>query len=75
MAAQNNQAVDVSDLLIAYGAHIDVVDADGNTPLHIVANLEFPHFLDDEIVQNLLDHGVDPLVRNRFSQTAWGDSG
>jgi ankyrin repeat protein len=46
-------------LLIQYGAHPDVADAEGNTPLHCAAQRGT-----EEVAKYLLSIGANPYARN-----------
>ncbi|CAH2090437.1 unnamed protein product [Euphydryas editha] len=58
--------LDIIQLLLDYGAIIDVQDSDGDTPLHCaVLNIQY------EAVTTLLHAGADPEIRNEINCTAF----
>ncbi|XP_072931434.1 uncharacterized protein [Epargyreus clarus] len=56
--------IDASEMLIKYGAMIDVQDFDGDTPLHDAAGSTQP-----QAVNVLLHAGADPEIKNESSYT------
>lgn len=67
-AAQEN-ALDVAQLLLDSGAHIDAANAHGNTPLFVAV---FNSRGDGEMIDLLRKNGADPYARNSHGQTPVG---
>ncbi len=63
--AVENNAVEFSDLMIANGASINVLDNNENTAIHYVVGRALP-----ETVQYLLDSGIKWENKNKSGQTA-----
>ena len=51
--------------LIAWGADMNAVNAEGNTPLHLAVQYEAY-----KAAKFLLDHGVDATIKNKLGKTA-----
>lgn len=56
---------DIAILLITHGAHLDIRDKKGNTPLIQAANKR-----NLQVIQILLKHGADTRIRNKQGNTA-----
>ena len=54
----------IIDILILYGADFNVLDVDGDTPLHYAISNN-----NQKIVKNLLQHKVNPLIKNNKKLT------
>ncbi|KAJ1796759.1 hypothetical protein LPJ59_003548 [Coemansia sp. RSA 2399] len=60
-AAASWKHIDLLKYLIANGGNVNIVDADGDTPLHICEDVE--------CAQILLDNGADPNIENHEGLT------
>ncbi|HLW08462.1 MAG TPA: ankyrin repeat domain-containing protein, partial [Marinilabiliaceae bacterium] len=67
MVAAKNDNLEVMDMLITLGADVNHQDINGNTALHVLANLGKES---SEAFQKLLDNGAKMNIKNVRGQTA-----
>ncbi|MFA7613446.1 MAG: ankyrin repeat domain-containing protein, partial [Candidatus Caldatribacteriota bacterium] len=67
MVAAKNDNLEVMDMLITLGADVNHQDINGNTALHVLANLGKES---SEAFQKLLDNGAKMNIKNVSGQTA-----
>ena len=63
LAAKNIYGKELCQILIEHGADPNVADGDGQTPLHIAAQIaQIPNIYGKEVSQLLIEHDADPNV-------------
>lgn len=69
-AARNHKNPDVVDLIIKF-IDVNVIDENGNTPLHVAVRPRLRAMLSNPIpmVQRLIENGADPVLENHFGLT------
>ena len=70
MIACKSGGFDTVELLLDYGANANAqCKISGNTPLHCVFLTQFPpNTIDKEIVEELLQYGADPNIKNYYGE-------
>lgn len=59
------QDVEILQLLLDFGAEVDLQDFEGATPLHIASDTD-----SFDCVETLIAHGANPNIRNEFGVKA-----
>ena len=67
-ALHNVMYPEIAKILIGSGADVNIIDNDGNTPLHIQASDGEERF---DVIEILLAHGADKSVKNKRGQRAY----